>query len=204
MNGPLRPRALQTAVIVAGMLLLGPGPGEAQTLYHSPADDGVSGGLPATVPSGGSVTLHLYLGAGSLASTADPCWQGDGDETCGYRMQLLGSGITLQSFTPVPASLLYNLAGNQLDFIGGEYEFGNLGATKLGDLVIDAPAPGGTLDLTFGETVTTQLQNQLAPAPITLVQVPEPGVGLGLLAGSLALLGEGRLRRHSRSPNSLS
>ncbi len=211
MHGPIDTRALEMparrsfraatwiAALSAMLSLPASQPADAQILYHSPGDDGVSGGVPATVPSGGPVTLHLYLDAGGVASTVDPCWQGDGDETCGYRMRLLGTGVTVQSFTPVPASVQYNLVGNQLDFIGGEYEFGDLGPTKIGDLVIDAPTPGATLDLTFGETVTTQLQTVPEPAPTTIVQVPEPGVRLGVLAGSFALFAASRLPRWRRS-----
>ena len=106
-------------------------------LYHSPNDDGVSGGVPGFVPAGQTVTLHLYLDVGSVASTADACYQGDGDELCGYLIRLSASGLNLQSFTPADPDILFNLASPQIDLSGGDFEFGELGPTKLGDLVID-------------------------------------------------------------------
>ncbi len=122
----------------------------APDLFHSPNDDGASVGIPAIVPSGQSVTLHLYLGVGATASSADPCFMGDGDELCGYRLRLTGSGVNLQSFTPSDPDTLFNQGGSQIELIGSSFQVGQLGPTKLGDLVIDGPAQGGTLDLVVG------------------------------------------------------
>ncbi len=190
------PRALVAVPLIAVVLAF-PATATPPALYHSPNDDGVSGGVPAFVPEGQTVTLHLYLGVGSVASTADPCFQGDGDELCGYQLRLTGSGVNLQSFTGADPDILSNLVSPQIDLTGGDFEFGELGPTKLGDLVIDGPAPGGTLDLEVGDFVTTLLAKEQATTPTTIVQVPEPGGPL-LLALGCALLAA--LRRLSRRP----
>lgn len=174
-------------------------------LYHSPGDDGVSGGIPASVPAGSPATLHLYLDIGSTPSAADPCWQGDGDEICGYRLRLNGSGLDLQAFAPANADLLFNLGPGQLDLIGGDFQSGNLGPTKLGDLVIQGPVPGGSLDLVAGDFVDAQLGKRPAAVPQAIVSVPEPIFGLqlaagGLLLGALARRRTGSGSRHGEAP----
>lgn len=163
------------------------------SLYHSPSDDGVSGGIPASVPFGESVTVHLYLGIGSNPSTGDPCHQGDGDEFCGFRLGLVGSGVNLQSFTPAEADTLYSLTPGRIDLTGGNFQAGDLGPTKLGDLVIDGPAAGGTLDLVVGQYVDTRLTKVEAGPSQTIVALPEPNAPLALAFGVALLLALRRL-----------
>jgi hypothetical protein len=180
------------------LLILASGAAPASALppdvYHSPNDDGVSGGIPATVPPGQPVTLHLYLGVGPVVSTALPCQEGDGDEVCGYLVRLAGSGVALQSFTPADPDIVFNLASPQIDLTGGDFQQGELGPTKLGDLVIDGPAPGGTLDLVVGDFVTTTLAKEQSPTPTTIVTLPEPGMTVSLLLGVALLAGIGTRR----------
>jgi hypothetical protein len=196
---PLRNSAWATLVIAVALGLAPvPAPAAPPPLYHSPGDDGVSGGVPAFVPAGQTVTLHLYLGVGALASAADPCHQGDGDELCGYRLRLTGSGVALQGFTPADPDILWNLAVDQLDLTGGDFQTGDLGPTKLGDLVIQGPGPAGTLDLVVGEFVSTQLVKEQPLSPATIVQLPEPEGSVVLLLGA-ALLARLRARRERRT-----
>jgi hypothetical protein len=165
----------------------------APVLYHSPNDDGVSGGVPATLPAAPGVTLHLYLGVGTTASSGDPCFQGDGDELCGHRLRLTGTGLEFQSFTPADPDLVFKLGPDELQVTGGDYQSGELGPTKLGDLVFDGLAVGGGVDLVLGEFVTTQLTKETAAVPTTIVQLPEPSGALPLgLGGGLLLLLYGR------------
>ena len=200
--------ALLLPLLLVHLLLTAPVSAAPPALYHSPGDDGVSGGVPAFVDAGSGVTLYLYLDVGAAASTADPCFQGDGDELCGHRLRLTTTDIEIQSFTTTDPDLVVNLSVGQLDLTGGDFQVGELGPTKLGNLVINAPTPGGTLDLVLGEFVTTQLVKESATTPETIVQVPEPGgtlalaVGVGLLAALHHGRSNGRQpRRHpDRSP----
>jgi len=198
--GPKRPRggrlpSLERLASIIALLSLFAVPVAAAPppLYHSPNDDGVSGGIPATVPPGQAVTLHLYLGVGTTASTQDACDQGDGEELCGHRATLEGTGVNLQSFTPADPDILFNLTANRIDLIGGDFQVGDLGPTKLGDLVIDGPE-GGTLDLTLGEFVTTQLAKEKATVPTTIVALPEPAGPVPLAVGFALLLALPRRR----------
>jgi hypothetical protein len=169
-------------------------------LYHSPNDDGVSEGVPVSLPAGGSQTLHLYLGIGTTASTSDPCLAGDGGEICGYRLRIGATGVGFQTFTPADPDTIFNLVSDQLDLTGGNFQTGDLGATKIGDLVIDAPAPGGEVQHVLGNFVTTQLTKETLDEPATIVVVPEPGGVLSLAVGSSLLLALGRERSRSTRP----
>jgi hypothetical protein len=183
--------------LLSGLLLGAPAAAAPPDLYHSPADDGASGGLPAPVPADVPVTLHLYLGVGATASTALPCQAGDGDEICGYQLRIQGSGAALQSFVPADPDLLFRLAPAELELIGGEYQTGELGPTKLGDLVVQGPV-GATLDLVAGDFVTAALTKESAPAPTTLVQLPEPATAAALACGCALLVA--LARRGERHP----
>lgn len=165
--------------------------GSPPVLYHSPLDDGANGGVPATIPAATPATLHLYLDGGSNPSTADACLAGDGDELCGYLLRLTGSGMNLELFTPADPDILFNLSGNQLDLTGGDFEFGELGPTKLGDLAIADAVPGGSLDLQIGDVVSAALAKETLETPTAIVEVPEPGGTLPLLVG-WALLARSR------------
>jgi hypothetical protein len=165
-------------------------------LYHSPGDDGVSGGVPATVAAGTGVSLHLYLGVGTTASTADPCFQGDGDELCGHRLRLTGTGLEFQTFSPADPDLVFKVGPDEFLVTGGDFETGELGPTKLGDLVLDAYSTDGTVDLVLGEFVTTQLAKETT-TPVTIVQLPEPGALLSLALGA-GLLSALNCRRGNR------
>jgi hypothetical protein len=181
---------------VAIAMLAAPAAAVPPPLYHSPADDGVSGGIPATVAAGAPVALHLYLGVGATVSTSDPCFQGDGDELCGYLLRLIGSGVALVSFTPADADTLYNLASGQIDITGGDFQTGDVGPIKVGDLTISGPE-GATLDLEVGDFVTTALTKEQAATPVAIVQLPEPGGALPVSL-SLALLAALGAARRSR------
>jgi hypothetical protein len=170
----------------------------APSVYHSPADDGVSAGIPATIPAAPGMTLHLYLDVGTTASSADPCFQGDGDELCGHRLHLTGTGLEFQEFTPADPDLVFKLTLDEFQVTGGDYQTGELGPTKLGDLVFDGLTVGGTVDLVLGEFVTTQLTKETATVPTTIVELPEPLSTPSLIAGALLLT---VMHRRRRSPS---
>ena len=162
-------------------------------LYHSPGDDGQSGGSPALVPPSGAVALHLYLGVGSVPSASDPCLSGTGDELCGHRVRLAATNLPLVAFAPADPDTLFHLAATQLDLTGGDVETGELGPTKLGDLTVDASAVGATLTLVDGEFVTSALGKEEVLAPAPVIEVPEPRGSWLLGAGYAMVLA---LRRH--------
>ena len=188
--------------VAAYVVMLGiVSPALAHGVYHSPNDDGASVGIPASVAPGAPATLHLYLDPGSLPSNGDPCFQGDGDEICGYRIRMVGSGMTLQAFSPADPDALYNLSGTQVDVTGGDFQEGELGPFKLGDLVVQG-ALGGHLDLTISESVTSQLALERESEPTTIVQLPEPNVLSGFAFGWITLFAL-RIPRRDRGARSI-
>ena len=166
-------------------------------VYHSRFDDGSFSGAPASIPSGAPFTLHLYLGVGTTPSTADPCFRGDGDELCGHRLRFEASGAVLEEFVPADPDLLFELKPEEIRLTGGDFEDGDLGATKIGDLVLEAPSEGGSLMLVAGEFVTSRLTTERIEEPVPVVYVPEPGVVPGLVS-CLAFLGLLHRARRSR------
>lgn len=159
-----------------------PASGLPPVVYHSPNDDGANPGIPVDVPAGASVTLHLYIDGGSLASSpGEKCYTGPNDELCGWDLSLAGTGsVAFTSFTP-NGDVEYGLSGNQLRCNGGDPFVGTLGPTKIGDLLLSGTS-GDRVDLTRGDVVTSQLS--LTQAPLgPVVTLPEPGGIVGLLSG---------------------
>ncbi|MEM9176428.1 MAG: FG-GAP-like repeat-containing protein [Myxococcota bacterium] len=187
-----------TIAMVLGLLSIAATASAAPPLlYHSPADDGAFGTVPAQVPFGQPVTLHLYLDPGTVSSAAQPCLGGEGHEVCGFLVKLLGAGMALESFTPADADTLFNLSSPDLAFTGGDFVDGDLGPTKLGDLVIEGPSAGGTLSLVSGGVVTADLTKATLP-PRTIVALPEPrGPLLVALGATLLFACARRDRRRS-------
>ena len=153
-------------------------------VFHSPNDDGTS--PPAIVTlSPGSHILHLYMETGSTASSSGPCDVGDGEEICQWMIDAGGEGnVSLQSFTPV-GDVNWNLDGQLLTATGGDYEFGNLGIFKLGDLAILA-TDAGSVALLHGEVALADLSMTSVEGG-DLVLLPEPGTTIGLLFGIFGL-----------------
>ena len=180
--------------LVNALLFASPAAAAPPVLYHSPADDGVNAGVPVVVPGGASVTLHLYVDGGSVASPAgQECYTGPSDELCGWDFALVGTGsASFSGFTPA-GDVEYNLGSTTLRCNGGNPFVGTLGPSKIGDLVLSG-AQGDSVDLVRGDVVTSQLTlTQVALGP--LVTVPEPGLVSGLLCGAALL---GWLVRHGR------
>ena len=151
-------------------------------LYHSAADDGVSSGVPALVPEGVAVVLHLYVDGGSVASpVGQACVSGPNDEICGWDFGLVGTGgLTFDGFV-ASGDVESNLGAAALRMNGGDPFVGTLGPSKVGDLEISGAA-GEQVVLTRGDVVTSQLSRvQIAAGPI--VTLPEPGGLVGLLPG---------------------
>jgi hypothetical protein len=182
-----RAAALLLVLVAQALACAPPARPDPPLVYHSPADDGVMHAQPSTVAPGGPTTLHLYIGAGTTPSTSAPCLAGDGEEVCGYLLRLASTGLGLVSFAPADSDVLFGLQANRLDASGGDPATGQLGPTKVGDLVIDAAAPGGALVLEVADFATTTLSLSSAPTPVSIVQVPEPGAAATMACGLLVL-----------------
>lgn len=150
---------------------------------------------PAAAPSPqlvelpvGEHTLPIYMDGGPLPSSSDVCSSGSGDEICGIQFRLKSTGsVTFQGFVP-NGDLSFRLESSALHVAGGNYATGNLGPTKLGELTIDALAPG-FVNLATAEMIGANLQStKLAAAPS--VSVPEPGFLVSITAGIALLVGE--------------
>jgi hypothetical protein len=129
---------------------------------------------------------------GSTASSSGPCDVGDGEEICQWVIDTRGEGnVSLQSFTPV-GDVNWNLNGLLLTATGGDYEFGNLGIFKLGDLAITA-TDAGLVALIHGEVALADLSVASVEGG-DLVLLPEPGTTIGLFFGIFGLAALNQLR----------
>ena len=81
----------------------------------------------------------------------------------------------------------YRLDPSELSATGGDFDLGQLGVFKLGDLTIDAQ-DSGTVALAYGEVASADLSRVFVEA-VDLIMVPEPSFGLMLLFGAMGLLG---------------
>lgn len=192
-------RLLRIAALIVCACLLAPVDAWAATpvVYASPADDGANPGIPVYVPLGGTLTLYLYGDGGGLASSSGvACEDGSGEEICGWDVLVEArGGVSFIAFRP-EGDIHHSLSANTLRFSGGDHQLGQLGATKLGELDIDTSAEG-SVQLTGGQAVDAALE--LHDLRVTrFTYVPEPGVGIGLLAGAALLAVLSRWRAAGR------
>ena len=163
------------------------GPALAVTsVYHSPNDDGLPGS--AEIPAGGMQPVYLYIDGGAVASeVGSACNDGQGDEVCGYDLELTGlDGLTFLFFTAdVDADLLVNSSGSSMKLNGLDTQSPAPGPQRIGELLVIA-AVGSELELTSGEVVGADLGSDNL-STTTLVTVPEPSQLL-LLASGIGLL----------------
>jgi hypothetical protein len=186
-------RCLLLGLVCFGWLA---GPARAVTsVYHSPDDDGLQGS--GEIPAGGMQPVYLYIDGGAVASEADSvCNDGQGDEVCGYELELTGlNGLTFILFSAdIDADLLVNSGGSSIKMNGLDTQSPTPGPQRIGELLVIA-AVGSELELTSGEVVGADLGSEILPTT-TLVTVPEPGELLLLASGVslLALLARRRAR----------
>ncbi len=183
-----------TTIVLAAAILAGRAFAAPPTIFHSPNDDGISGGSPAVIEPGTSQVVHLYLQGGvNATSIGEACNDGNGEEVCGFDLLLEAqSGVSFSSFVP-DVDTVWALDPSSFRFNGGDFASGTLGPVKLGDLVVDAQL-GGSIDLATGQTADSAL-GLVDLTPSTLVIVPEPSRHLLLSAGMTALLALYRRRQ---------
>lgn len=161
----------------------------APGVFHSPDDDGLPGvQTPSLTP--GAHTLHLYIEGGATESSADPCFEGDGSELCGWLLEVGVSGeVVLDSFAP-SGDAAVSLAPSRLRVVGGDAAQGSLGPVKIGDLSVHADG-AGAVSLTSGKSLDTTLALQPLD-PATLVSVPEPDAAMAAVVALAALVARRR------------
>lgn len=195
-----KPRQLGAALRVCCVIAAFAAPATAApTLYHSPMDDGTFYSFPIAYATGGTLTLHLYMdeddGSAVASSPTEACHVGAGEERCGWELTVESDGgVTFTGFVP-NGDVIENLSSTTLRFTGGDVDQGELGPVKLGDLTIARPSDG-TVKLIAGRVVGASLQTASLPLR-TLITVPEPGMGVGLMAGVMALGLLSRMRSRS-------
>jgi hypothetical protein len=177
----------RTAIVLAAAILAGQAMAAPPTIFHSPNDDGISGGSPGVIEPGVSQMVHLYLQGGvNATSIGEACNDGDGEEVCGFDLLLEAQGgPSFSNFVPVVGTV-WALDPSSLRFNGGDFADGTLGAVKLGDLIFDAQL-GDSIDLAEGQTADAAL-GLVDLTPSTLLIVPEPSRHLLLLSGLTALV----------------
>jgi hypothetical protein len=143
--------------------------------------------------------LHLYIDGGSTASVGTACEEGGGDEVCTWLIDVGVTGdVTLDSFS-TGGDVIFKVDPALFSASGGRIT-GDLGPTKVGDLVFDSGAGGGSVTLDMGQAVGAALSLDTIPAG-TVVNVPEPTPLLGLVAGAAFLATLGRRRDTKRRSN---
>jgi hypothetical protein len=182
------------AIVLATALLVGRAFAAPPTIFHSPNNDGISGGSPGVIEPGTSQMVHLYLQGGvNATSIGEACNDGNGEEVCGFDLLFEArNGVSFSSFVP-DGDTVMALAPSSFRFNGGDFASGTLGPVKLGDLVVFAPL-GGSIDLATGQTADSAL-GLVDLTASTLLIVPEPSTHLLLSAGMTGLLALYRRRQ---------
>jgi hypothetical protein len=120
----------------------------AVAVFQDPTNTGTSGAPAATIPIGGQVSLNLFYQTGvTTSASGQACLGGGGDEVCGWDVYVSTSAptVVLQSFTPdagVGSDIVAAISGNVLRANGGNPISGELGAHRIGTLVVAASAAG--------------------------------------------------------------
>jgi hypothetical protein len=199
---------LATALLL-GLLLPIPAMADPSTgnpiVYHSPDDTGAPPSItnPTLIKAENDQVLNLYIdfdndpdrGASSGAGTM--CVDKDGDETCGFDVwiEMTTDTATFDTFTPASTKIVGQIDTNTRTslHVNGLDVNGMLIPAKIGTLTLDALG-ANQLAIEVKGVHRVGAAGQLdAIQPSTLL-VPEPGVGLMLIAGGAWLAALNRLR----------
>ena len=198
------------AALLLGLLLPIPALADPSTgnpiVYHSPDDTGAPPSMTnfTLIQAENDQTLNLYIdfdndpdrGASSGAGTR-MCVDKDGDETCGFDVwiEMTTDTATFDTFTPASGKIVGQIDTNTRTslHVNGLDVNGMLIPAKIGTLTLDALG-ANQLAIEVKGVHRVGAAGQLdAIQPSTLL-VPEPGVGLMLIAGGVGLVALYRLR----------
>lgn len=169
---------------------------------------GCSSTTPTVIPDG-STTFHLYLEAGSTASSGSVCEfsraEPSGDEICAVAIGLesTDADLTLDGFTADASDVVSNLiAANNL-VVNYFDPTGTLGCLVLGSVDVTytpptsptSPSPQIQLTATTSEWTSAVLGTQTFPA----TPLPEPSFSLALMLGVLLAFAGARSRALRRA-----
>jgi hypothetical protein len=112
-------------------------------VFHSPLDNGVSGGVASL--GAGPNALNLWISNGTTpTSSGSVCVNGNGQEICGWDIRVSCQGCTFASFDAQGADVVSNIEANQLTFHanGGNPLAPTAGAERAGVLTVNVSGPG--------------------------------------------------------------
>ena len=184
----------QSALVLLAWLLLPAVAVATPHIYHSPADDGIEAPLVPGISLGTQV-VHLYIDSGAVPSSAGTaCHAGSGEEVCGWVIDIgVSGGIAIQSFTAAPGQdIAWNLLPTAWRGTGGNFEVGELGPVKIGDLTV-AISDTGYVSAGASETVNASLAKDSIPDHV--IALPEPDGRWMLLIGGAFLAAADRCRK---------
>jgi len=205
---------LATALLLGLLLPMLPIPALADPstgnpiVYHSPDDTGALPSItnPQHIIFDNDQILNLYIdfdndpdrGASSGAGTM--CVDEDGDETCGFDVwiEMTTDTATFDTFTPASTKIVGQIDTNTRTslHVNGLDVNGMLIPAKIGTLTLDALG-ANQLVIEVKGVHRVGAAGQLDTIQPATLPVPEPVVGLMLIAGSAGLVALDRLRRRA-------
>jgi hypothetical protein len=121
-------------------------------VFQDPTNLGNPTAPAAAIAVGGPVvTLNLFYQTGTNASPSQVCFNGAGDDVCGWDIYVstTAAGVVLGTFTPDlsagPDSVIGAVTGNVLRANGGNPIDGETGIHRIGSLQVSATAPGNVI-----------------------------------------------------------
>lgn len=175
-------------------------------VYHSPDGTGTPpSGTPA-IDLENDQQLNLYIDydnspdVGVSSGTGKMCENEDGDETCGFDvlLKMTTDTATFGSFTPASAKIVGYIdpATRTTLRVNGVDINGMAIPAAIGTLTVDA-LDANQLQITVEGVHRVGAAGQLDAIQPAVVVVPEPGVELLLISGSVGLAALKRWRRRA-------
>lgn len=141
------------------------------------------------IPPGVSEVTVAVLGNSTTTTVGVPCVSGNGDEVCGWGIDLEASGaLSMLEFVPAePGSTIWNLESQRLRANGGLGGAGQIGSVDIGILRLERSGDAVVIAGEAGRIVSAAGESVALESGI--VAVPEPGFSQMLACAFLSLLG---------------